>query len=354
MKAQYIRADTGGGVVAVEFPSDSVATVQSGDLGGGLSVALGGRDAHLSVVESVDIQFHPQRGGGVHPCRHVGLPAEIQVAEQGGVSVSDLGEHQILIGGLVPGDTNVTAQLTGQVGGDMGGGWDGLPHSRGGLDDLGDRAVLVDMDGLGTNVARVDGAVGGTMVENIPLSLEAFHGAVVVPDRGVTARIVDDDAAVLEVLHGMIRHGVTQAGGAAFAADGIAVAVGIGKEEVVLAVDLLDRASLVELMVGNRQRIHYGIGLDFHHVLFQLCDLAPGELTPVDVGLAVVVHQDGGVDAPDTLNLPHIGEGSHGGLGLGHTAPSVGDTVVEVVPAVAVGTVGGIEGAAILRPGGIG
>ena len=110
----------------------------------------------------------------------------------------------------------------------------------------------------------------------------------------------------------------------------------------------------MELMLFNGQGSHHRIRLDLYHVVLELGDLAPGELAPVDVGLSVVVDEDGGVDAPHPLELPHIREGTRGRLGLGHTAPPVRNAVVEVVPTVAVGAVGSVEGTAVLRPGGIG
>ena len=91
-------------------------------------------------------------------------------------------------------------------------------------------------------MAGVDGAVGGAVVEHVPLATKALYGAVVVPAGGIAPEIVDDDAAVLKALHGVIRYGIAQAGGTALAADGIAVAVGIGKQDIVFPIDLLDRA----------------------------------------------------------------------------------------------------------------
>ena len=106
-------------------------------------------------------------------------------------------------------------------------------------------------------------------------------------------------------------------------------------------------------MLFNGQGIHHRIRLDLHHVLLQLCDLPPSELTPIDVGLSVIVDEDGRINAPNTLDLSHIAEGTCGGLRFSDSTPSVGHAVVEVVPAVAVGAVGGVESTAVLRPGGI-
>ena len=106
-------------------------------------------------------------------------------------------------------------------------------------------------------------------------------------------------------------------------------------------------------MLLHGQRGADGILLNLHHVLLELGGVAPGDLPPVEVCLTVVVDEGGGVNAPYALNLPHVGEGARGGLGLGHTATSVGDAVVEVVPAVAVGAIGSVQYPAILRPGGI-
>ena len=316
-------------------------------------VAIGGTKLHFTHIGAIRVQLQPSLGRCPNAEGYRVLAVKGHVTEGSGIAVPHGGEGEGMVGVGIGGNADRAAQLAGVGGGQALGSGDGAAHTRGGLLHLADAAAGLKEDGLGADVAGEFASVGGAVVEDVPLTLEAFHRAVIVPDLGIATEIVDDDTAVLEAVEGVIRNGVAQRRGSAVLAVGISVAVSIGKEVVILVSDPLDRASLMEFMLLHGQGLGDGFGDDLHHVVLELGGLAPGDLPPIDIGLAVVVHEDRGVDAPHPLQLSHVSKGARGGLGFRHAAPTVGDAVVEVVPPVTVAAIGGVQHAAVLGPRGI-
>ena len=204
-------------------------------------------------------------------------------------------------------------------------------------------------------MARIVRTVRGAVIEHVPLILKAHHAAVVIPHTGITAEIINDHAAVRKAVHGVIGHGITKTRGSAVGTVGVTVAVRIGKEIVVFATYLFDRAALVKFVLCHRQgALHDAILLDLDHVFLELCHLSPGELSPVEVGLPVIVDQHAGVNAPHALQKSHVNERSRRALRFCHAVSAVGHAIIEVIPAVTIGAIGRVQRTAILCPGGIG
>ena len=176
---------------------------------------------------------------------------------------------------------------------------------------------------------------------------------MVIPHIGIAAEVINDHAAVLKAVHGVIGYGISKAGGSAVGSVGFTVAVRVRKQIVIFSVDLLNRAALVEFMLLYGQGRTDGILLDLNHIILELGCVTPGQLSPIQISLTVIINEHGRVNAPHALDLTHVHKRPCGRLGFCHAAAAVRNAVIEVVPAVTVCAVGRIQRTAILRPCGI-
>ena len=154
------------------------------------------------------------------------------------------------------------------------------------------------------------------MVEEVPLAL-VLHETVVVGPAAV-GMFCHDDAIEVPGTEGRLGHGVGQRLSGVLAVAGIAAYP--GERQVVPIAATEDVGTFLEtvgqtfhLLAGHLHGRHFGhavasghlhflqLAVNLQHVVLQL-GAADAHATPIDVGLAVVVNQDGGVDARHALD----------------------------------------------------
>ena len=134
-----------------------------------------------------------------------------------------MGQSEAVGGGGVCFKAHIAPHFAGPAGSQRFAGGQGRSAAGGGHFHFVDRAVGIDGDGLDAHVAGAGAVVGGAVIEDIPLAVEAFQRAVVVPGLRVAAKVVHNDAAVGKAGHGVVGDGITHGGGPAAMAVGIRV-----------------------------------------------------------------------------------------------------------------------------------
>ena len=147
-----------------------------------------------------------------------------------------------------------------------------------------DGSVVVEVDRFDTGFAHLNTAVGGTMVEDIPLSVERCQTTVVVPYIRVAAEVVDDDAFILVRAFQPPRHSVAQAGGHAPTTD-------VGEDQIVEVASFEHLNALVEVVpCFGDDAVAQGLGVYLPHTWLQPGHLR-SKLSPEEVGLSVVIDE---------------------------------------------------------------
>ena len=271
-----------------------------------------------------------------------GTAAEMEVFVGGGVAVGDAAETLLMGAGLHHAHT--AGEIAGALGVHHGEGTQWLRGTLRGHLHLADGAVGVEVDGLHAGLAKAYTAVGGAVVEHIPLTVFLHYRTVVVPYVGVTAEIVDYHAFVFVGAFQTVRHRVADAGGHAAATD-------VGVDKVVVPVVFQGLDAFVEVVVAlGDDTVEQTALIDGFQIGSHTRHLG-GELPPEEVDGAVVVLKDRGIYLVGMKQTAATVEGTRRTAALGQAFSTVAAVLaVEQVVAVAhAQTVGGIEQLVVVR-----
>ena len=175
------------------------------------------------------------------------------------------------------------------------------------------------------------------MIEHIPLPFVFFDGAMVVPGGGIAVHVVYDYAASGVGPQRMICHGIGHTG--CLAPGDVCI------NNVVFSISLPHGGAFVETVflfgedTGTDAARFQGT-----HIVTQ-SGTPQGKLAPEVIGLSVIVNEYGRVDAVavGTEDGSGVCEGAFGSVGYGHRFKTVGTADVQIIFAVPVYGIRGIQ-----------
>lgn len=120
----------------------------------------------------------------------------VDISEQRLIAFMDM--RQLFSVGRIGVDEGLSLEFAGLVSHDFFARSEWFADALGSHFDLIDGAVFIDRDRFDAKAAVLLHASAAAMIEDIPLSVELFNRAMVVPAGRIAFFIVDDDAAVFE------------------------------------------------------------------------------------------------------------------------------------------------------------
>ena len=188
-------------------------------------------------------------------------------------------------------------------------------------------AVFVKSDRFQTSLPHGTAGMGRTMVKHIPLTVELYNRAMIIPRFRIASGIIHNDSLVLVRSHRRSTHGIAQAGRPSFPAD-------VGIDEIIVFSALDHITTFVKAMLLFRQdAILHGRPVERFQISIHSRSLGR-ELSPEIVCLSIIVYKDIGVNLFRSLYLYSITERTDRRITRCHVFLTIRNVIIQIVTTV--------------------